>query len=61
MEIMERTFSCEADLQRMADLVRKFPDKNIHMVDLPYRLSSWSFDYPENIRLWSDEHGQLLA
>ena len=61
MEIMERTFSGDADLQKMAELVRKFPAENIHIVDLPYRLSSWSFDYPENIRLWSDEHGQLLA
>lgn len=58
---MECTFSGDADLQRMAELVRKFPDENIHVVDLPYRLSSWSFDYPENIRLWADEQGQLLA
>lgn len=58
---MECTFSSDPDLPRMAELVRKFPAENIHVVDLPYRLSSWSFDYPENIRLWSDEHGQLLA
>lgn len=45
----------------MADLVRQFPDENIHVVDLPYRLCSWSFDYPENIRLWTREDGQLLA
>jgi len=45
----------------MAELVRKFPAENIHVVDLPYRFSSWSFDYPENIRIWSDERGQLLA
>jgi ribosomal protein S18 acetylase RimI-like enzyme len=28
---------------------------------LPYRLSSWAFDDPENSRLWFDENGQLLA
>lgn len=61
MEIMERTFSGDADLRQMAELVRKFPSENIHIVDLPYRLSSWSFDYPENIRLWTDENGQMLA
>jgi ribosomal protein S18 acetylase RimI-like enzyme len=61
MKIMERTFSGDTDLQRMAELVRKFPTENIHIVDLPYRFSSWSFDYPENIRLWTDENGQLLA
>jgi mycothiol synthase len=61
MEIVERSFSGEADLQCMADLVRRFPDKNIHVVDLPYRLCTRSFDHPENIRLWTNKNGQLLA
>lgn len=61
MKITERAFSRDLDLQAMAELVRKFPTENIHFVDLPYRFSSWSFDYPENIRLWSDENGELLA
>lgn len=61
MEITERNFSGDADLQAMAELVREFPAENIHVVDLPYRLCSWSFDFPENIRLWSAENGQLLA
>ncbi len=61
MEIIERNYSNNSDLQAMAELVRKFPAENIHVVDLPYRLSSWSFDYPENIRLWTDENNQLLA
>ena len=51
MQIIERNFSSDSDLQAMAELVRKFSAENIHVVDLPYRLSSWSFDYPENIRL----------
>lgn len=61
MKITERTFSGYTDLPAMAELVRKFPTENIHVVDLPYRFSSWSFDYPENIRIWSDEQGQVLA
>jgi ribosomal protein S18 acetylase RimI-like enzyme len=61
MKITEHTFSGNSDLQAMAELVRQFPDENIHVVDLPYRLCSWSFDYPENIRLWTKEDGQLLA
>jgi ribosomal protein S18 acetylase RimI-like enzyme len=61
MKILECNFSGDADLQRMAELVRQFPEGNIHVVDLPYRLCSWSFDYPENIRLWTGEQGQLLA
>ena len=61
MQIIERNFSGYTDLPAMAELVRKFPTENLHVVDLPYRFSSWSFDYPENIHLWSDEQGQLLA
>jgi mycothiol synthase len=61
MQIIERNFSGNEDLKSMAELVCKFPTENIHVVDLPYRFCSWSFDYPENIRLWSDENGELLA
>jgi len=61
MKIMERTFSGDADLRQMAELVHQFPTENIHIVDLPYRFSTWSVEYPKNIRLWTDEHGQLMA
>jgi ribosomal protein S18 acetylase RimI-like enzyme len=61
MEIVARAFRDDPDLQAMAGLVRTFPAGNVHVVDLPYRFSSWSFDDPENIRLWTDEKGQLLA
>jgi ribosomal protein S18 acetylase RimI-like enzyme len=33
---------------------------NTHVIDLPYRLSSWAFDYPENIALW-EQDGRLVA
>src|SRR6185503_6704506 len=61
MRIIEHNFSGKSDLQSMAELVRKFPAENIHVVDLPYRFCSWSFDYPENIRLWLNENDELLA
>jgi len=61
MQIIERNFSGNTDLEAIAELVHKFPTENLHVVDLPYRFSSWSFDYPENIRLWTDENDQLLA
>jgi len=61
MQTHERNFSSKKDLDAMANFVREFPAENLHVVDLPYRFSSWSFDYPENIRLWSDEHDRLLA
>ena len=61
MGILNSAFASETDLQAMTELVRKFPKGNLHIIDLPYRLSSWSFDYTENIRIWHDGNGQLLA
>ena len=45
----------------MAALVRAFPADNLHVMDLPYRFSSWAFDDPRNVALWVDEAGQLAA
>jgi mycothiol synthase len=61
MKISQREFSGEADKQEMAALVHAFPTGNLHVVDLPYRLSSWTFDDPENVGLWVNAEGQLLA
>lgn len=61
MTISLRAYAGVADQQRMAELARTFPDGNLHVVDLPYRLSSWAFDFPEDIGLWEDESGQFVA
>lgn len=45
----------------MAELVYAFPDEHLNVVDLPYRLSSWALDVPENVCLWEDETGNLAA
>jgi len=45
----------------MSALARQCPEDNLHVVDLPYRFSSWAFDNPENINLWFDENQQLIA
>ncbi len=42
-------------------LAQTCPSDNLHIVDLPYRLSSWALDYPENIGLWFDENQQLVG
>lgn len=34
-----RQFEGAADLLRMRDLILTFPDDNLHVVDLPYRLA----------------------
>jgi mycothiol synthase len=61
MSIIQHTFRGEADLQAMAALVRAFPADNLHVTDLPYRFSSWAFDFPENVGLWATPGGSLLA
>jgi len=45
----------------MSALARQCPEHNLHVIDLPYRLSSWAFDDLKNIRLWFDENQQLVA
>lgn len=61
MPIIQPKFSGEADIRVMTALVHDFPADNLHTVDLPYRFSSWAFDDPDNVRLWRDANGQLLA
>ena len=60
-EITQRTFRGEVDRLAMIALARAFPTDNLHVVDLPYRLSSWALDDSDNIGLWADEEGQLMA
>jgi ribosomal protein S18 acetylase RimI-like enzyme len=61
MAITQRTFSAEQDKYLMSALARQCSENNLHVIDLPYRLSSWALDNPENISLWFDENQQLVA
>lgn len=61
MSVTQRSYSGGTDKQAMAMLVDTFPNSNLHVADLPYRLSSWAFDNPENIRLWFNEENHLIA
>ena len=61
MKISQRTYSTEQDKYLMSALARQCAENNLHVVDLPYRFSSWAFDNPENISLWFDENQQLVA
>ncbi|HNM37406.1 MAG TPA: hypothetical protein PKI33_10090, partial [Anaerolineales bacterium] len=49
-----RAFLNDQDKQLMIDLAGQFQSDHLHVVDLPYRLSSWGFDDKENVRLWFD-------
>jgi len=61
MKIIERSLEQESDKYQMANLAKAFPDDNFHSIDLPYRLSSWALDDPENVRLWFTEDSTLIA
>ena len=61
MPIKQQPFSGEADMRAMTTLCQAFPAENMHVVDLPYHLSSWAFDDADNVALWVDETGRLLA
>ena len=51
----------EADKRRMLRLAQQNPEDNLHMADLPYRLSSWALDAAENVGLWTGQGGELMA
>ncbi len=61
MLFYRRAFSGASDVQAMLALAAAFPADNLHIVDLPYRFSSWALDDPANVGLWVDAEGQLLA
>ncbi|MBA3530764.1 MAG: GNAT family N-acetyltransferase [Ardenticatenales bacterium] len=61
MQFTQRGYRGPDDLARISELVRAYPQDNPHVVDLPYRLASWSLDTPENTALWEDESGQLMG
>jgi mycothiol synthase len=47
-------------LDRIAEFIYANSQGFSHLVDLPYRLSSWSLENPDNLRLWESE-GQIQA
>jgi hypothetical protein len=61
MPLHQRPFAGAADRPAMAALVAAFPEQNLHVVDLPYRLCSWALDEPGNVSLWLNEQGELRA
>ena len=61
MKFFQRPFSGDADKYEMSALARQSTTENLHVIDLPYRLSSWALNNPENVGLWFDEHKQLVG
>ena len=61
MQAKQREFCGCSDVQAMGALARAFRSDNLHVIDLPYRFSSWAMDEPANVGLWEDAEGQLVA
>jgi ribosomal protein S18 acetylase RimI-like enzyme len=53
-----RGITDQAEMLAVAQLGK---GQNLHVIDLPYRFSSWAFDDPANIALWRGKDGALLA
>jgi len=53
MAVGQRRFGGAADIQAMTALARASAADNLHVVDLPYRFSSWALDDPANVGLWT--------
>jgi mycothiol synthase len=58
--ILRREYGGVADWATMAQLARLQPANNLHIIDLPYRFSSWAFDAPDNIAIW-ERDGEMLG
>lgn len=61
MKIKQRAYAGAVDLPRMMALAHLLPADNLHVVDQPYRFSSWAFDDPTNVQLWVDEQEEVVA
>ncbi len=61
MQTRSRAFAGRIDLAAMTALAVQFPNDNLHVVDLPYRLASWALDDPGNVALWFDSRERLAA
>jgi ribosomal protein S18 acetylase RimI-like enzyme len=58
---MQRAYRGNQDQHLMIALAHTDPTVNLHVSDLPYRLSSWAFDDLDNVGIWVDERDQLVA
>jgi ribosomal protein S18 acetylase RimI-like enzyme len=61
MKLFRRRFSGEPDKDKMIALARQTPASSLHVVDLPYRLSSWSLDDPDHVALWVNGKDELMG
>ena len=60
MTYKKRPYQSWHDLQIITDLAYGHGSNLLHVIDLPYRLASWTLDKPQNFRFWYD-HAENIA
>ena len=61
MTIKLRPYRGQSDDRSMIALSHDAFATQFHIADLPYRLSSWSHDNPENVGIWVNDKDEILA
>jgi mycothiol synthase len=61
VQIYQRDYAGKTDHESMINLAYIDSSINLHWIDLPYRLSSWALDDPENAQLWVNSKDVLIA
>jgi ribosomal protein S18 acetylase RimI-like enzyme len=62
MNITQHPFPGRSHLPHITNLIYQHGHHQAtEVADAPYRLASWSLDHPENVALWQDQTGRLLA
>jgi mycothiol synthase len=61
MNLHRRPLSNDVDKFKMLCLSNEYSSENLHVIDLPYRLSSWSLDDTGNACLWFDMDENLIG
>jgi len=61
MKFLNRVIKDEKDKYAISMLASRFADDNLHIVDLPYRLSSWALDDEQNAQLWFNTKNELVG
>lgn len=61
MLIHKRCFDPRTDIVSMIALAALHPQENLRIIDLPYRLSSWALDDPQNACLWLGDDSKLVG
>src|SRR4051794_33576676 len=61
IEYLHRPWRRAEGFSAIYELAALLPDEAIGVAALPYQLSSWATDDPDNLALWTTPDGALMA